>query len=79
MRYLQDEQPGAEFYLSPCRPYGQGADGYGRKIATRYVVRYAGRTRRVYCCCYSNAGTLYVIDRGDWLVVDSIPPLPATP
>ena len=86
--YLRDEQPAAEFYSAPCgywngaRP-GQGADGYGRKIATDYVVRYGGRTRRVYVCQISNAGTLYVIDRGEWLVVgdfempENPPPLPA--
>ena len=84
LRYLSDEQPGAVFYSAPCgrggwRP-GQGADGYGRKISTDFVVRYGGRTRRVYVCQISNAGTAYVIDRGEWLVVtdapNSPPPLP---
>lgn len=73
LRYLREEQPGAAFYAAPCavrgwRP-GQRADGYGRKISTDYVVRYGGRTRRVYVCQFSNAGTAYVIDRGEWLLV----------
>lgn len=48
---------------SECRSYGQGSDGYGRKIATRYMVRlnHRGPWRRVYCCCFSNVGSLYVI------------------
>lgn len=81
-RYIRDEKPDAEFYLAPIvghRP-GQGADGYGRKIATDYAVRYGGRTRRVYCCIFSNAGTYYVVDRCEWLVVadmpGDVPPLP---
>lgn len=89
LRYLRDERPGAEFYYAPCgyqngaRP-GQGAGGYGRKIATDYVARYGGRTRRIYVCCFSNSGTAYVLERGEWLIVDrcldfpaNTPPLPA--
>lgn len=71
LRYIRDEKPDAEFYLAPIvghRP-GQGADGYGRKISTDYAVRYGGRTRRVYCCIFSNAGSLYVVDRGGRLYV----------
>ena len=78
LRYLREEKPDAEFYSAPIvgRRPGQGADGYGRKIATDYAVRYGGRTRRVYVCQISNAGTAYVIDRGGWLVVDSVPDNP---
>lgn len=85
LRYLREEKPDAEFYSAPIvgRRPGQGADGYGRKIATDYAVRYGGRTRRVYCCQFSNAGTCYVVDRGEWLVVGDfdvpahVQPLPA--
>lgn len=82
LRYLRDVEPAAVFYRAPIdgRRPGQGADGYGRKIATDYAVRYGGRTRRVYCCVFSNAGTCYVVDRGAWLVVadmpDDVPALP---
>lgn len=38
------------------------ASGYGRRIPTQWVVQLPGsaRWRRVYVCCYSNAGTAYV-------------------
>lgn len=36
------------------------ATGYGSRIPTRYMVRFNGRWRRVYCRQYSNAGTLYI-------------------
>jgi len=39
---------------------GQTATGYGKKIPTRYMVRFKGRWRRVYCAIFSNSGTLYI-------------------
>ena len=36
------------------------ASGYGSRIPTRYMVKFNGRWRRVYCRCYSNNGTLYI-------------------
>lgn len=36
------------------------ATGYGRRIATRNMVKFNGKWRRVYCCVYSNSGTCYV-------------------
>lgn len=36
------------------------ATGYGRKIPTRYMVQHRGKWRRVYCCVFSNSGTLYI-------------------
>ena len=36
------------------------ATGYGSRIPTRYMVKFKGRWRRVYCRQYSNAGTLYI-------------------
>lgn len=52
------------------------SSGYGRRIPTRWMVRYNGRDRRVYACCYSNAATYYVDGprnadgtRGPWLIV----------
>jgi len=40
--------------------------GYGRKIPTGYRVQIEGSRRwyRVYCHCYSNIGTLYILPRG---------------
>lgn len=54
------------------------ASGYGRRIPTAYMVQIPGspRWRRVYCCCFSNAGTCYVDGprdatgkRGPWIVI----------
>jgi len=47
--------------------------GYGRKIPTATMVKLPGgkRWRRVYCCCWSNAGTCYVEADGgrSWIVI----------
>lgn len=46
------------------------ASGYGRRIPSTRMVRYLGRWRRVYVCCYSNSGTAYIEDKdGNWLVI----------
>lgn len=48
------------------------ASGYGRKIPTRMMVKIPGspRWRRVYCAIFSNIGTLYVLKRKDWIVIN---------
>lgn len=51
--------------------YGRTASGYGGKIPTSHMIRYAGRWRRVYVMCYSNSGTAYVIVNGANLVLDT--------
>jgi hypothetical protein len=38
----------------------QTASGYGERLATPYMVRVAGRWRRVYCYLISNSGTLFI-------------------
>jgi len=50
----------------PCAPHGQGANGYGSKIATSIMLRFTGdtRMRRVYCTCYSNNGSNWIIYKG---------------
>jgi hypothetical protein len=50
--------------------YGRSASGYGGKIPTRHMIRYAGKWRRVYVMCYSNSGTAYVIVNGTDTVLD---------
>lgn len=47
--------------------YGRGRDGYGTKIPMRYLVKLddgTGRERRVYCCCISNSGSIYLDIKG---------------
>jgi hypothetical protein len=46
------------------------ATGYGAKIPTFHMIRICNVWRRVYCCIYSNVGTLYVILGGSKIVVD---------
>jgi hypothetical protein len=53
-------------------PIFYSASGYGRKIPTNHMIQLADkRWRRVYLCQISNAGTAYVLERGEWLVVGS--------
>jgi hypothetical protein len=65
---IQDEAPRT----------GHTASGYGRRMATRYLVRLKGKWRRVYCCQISNAGTCYVEGARDatgkraWIIVDDV-------
>lgn len=48
------------------------ASGYGRKIPTTIMVQLPGspRSRRVYCCIFSNSGTCYVTRGKDWVTID---------
>ena len=36
------------------------ASGYGKRVPTSYMVKHNNRWKRVYCCIYSNSGTLYI-------------------
>ena len=55
-----------QLFDSPCRPYGQGVDGYGSKIATCRKLQFAGQSRayRVYAICYSNSASHYICRQG---------------
>lgn len=47
------------------------ASGYGDRIPTKWVVRWNGRWRRVYCYIHSNIGTLFIGKRlANGIVVD---------
>ena len=52
-----------------CRP-NPYAMGYGPKIPTHYRILYRGHWRRVYCACYGNSGSTYVIINGVDTIVD---------
>lgn len=45
------------------------ASGYGAKIPTRYCVKHGTRWKRVYCRIFSNVGTLYIIEKGERIIV----------
>lgn len=44
--------------------YGQTVTGYGAKIPTPVMIRYANRWRRVYVTRYGNAGSAFVVIGG---------------
>ena len=44
--------------------------GYGDKIPTRYKVKHNNRLKRVYCRIFSNSGNLYIMNKGDKVVID---------
>lgn len=46
------------------------ATGYGARIPTRYMVRFNGKLRRVYCRIYSNVGTCYIGKLSEQLIVN---------
>ena len=48
------------------------ACGYGARIPSAYMVRWAGRWRRVYIACYGNAGSAYIGPSGSWLATVDI-------
>lgn len=60
----------------PLNPY---PTGYGRKIPTRYWIRYENgrfdaraRWHRVYVMQYGNAGSAYILVRGKTMFLDSV-------
>ena len=42
----------------------QTTSGYGNKLTTPYKTEHNGRMYRVYCICWSNSGTLYILPKG---------------
>ena len=64
--YLGEVFPDFTAELRPFKgnPYaGRSRMGYGRKIPTDYAIRLGARWHRVYVCCFSNAGTAYIITK----------------
>jgi hypothetical protein len=43
---------------------GQSLTGYGKKIASRYIVRVGNRWYRVYITQISNAGSAWIMSKG---------------
>ena len=54
----------------------QTASGYGSKLTTPYKVEHNGRLYRVYCVCWSNSGTLYILPKGEPLYLAASATLP---
>lgn len=43
--------------------------GYGNKMPSGRWVFFAGRWRHIWCRCYSNVGTLYIVVKGQEVIV----------
>ena len=70
VKYLRDLHKSLEWKRSDVERRGmlqlapgQNDEGYGDKIHTDYMVKFDGAWHRVYCICWSNAGSLYVLVR----------------
>jgi hypothetical protein len=42
----------------------QTATGYGRKLTTTQKVNIGNRSYRVYCHCFSNVGSIFIVMQG---------------
>ena len=71
-----------KYSLSSLKEYGRVKEtecpksnskmGYGDKIPTQYMVFIDNKWRRVYCRIYSNIGTLYVLIKGERVIIDQL-------
>jgi hypothetical protein len=73
-KYLSESDIVAARVSEPAVLRGQSRSGYGGKIPTGWLVRLAStkREHRVYMMQWSNAGTAYVLVRGERLLLGSI-------
>ena len=53
-----------------CPKSNSKTGGYGDKIPTKYMVFIDNKWRRAYCRQYSNIGTLYVLIKGEQVIID---------
>ena len=63
VEYLSEIFPSFTAIKSPFAGHpwsGRDQQGYGRKIPTDWKIQINSRLYRVYCCCFSNAGTCYI-------------------
>lgn len=68
-----EEEGRVKVNLLPWQAAGKSytASGYGSRIPTSRMVKVGKRWHRVYCICWSNAGTCYIIEKGRRVVVAS--------
>ena len=71
IRYIEPDESAFIDKPLPWQERGRQytATGYGRKIPTERMIRFAGKLRRVYCCIFSNVGTCYIVDKDGWIIV----------
>ena len=51
---------------------GQNQYGYGAKISTKYKVKINNIWRRVYCSCFSNVCSFWVIIKNEKKYIDDL-------
>ncbi len=51
------------------RGLSQTASGYGRKLTTPHKINFNGKLYRIYCTCFSNAGSCWFTVKGRKLFV----------
>jgi hypothetical protein len=48
----------------------QTSSGYGGNLKTEYMMYYGHRLHRIYYCCYSNSGTLFIKTKTGDIIID---------
>ena len=48
----------------------QTASGYGRKLTMREKISFEGKEYRLYCTCFSNAGSVWFVSKGRKIFVN---------
>src|SRR4051812_22891489 len=59
---------------TPAPDYGRTQSGYGSKIPTRRELQIKNRWHRVYTIQYSNAGSAFVVVKGQRIYLGSFDP-----
>ena len=59
---------------SSAAPVNRNASGYGSKIPSTWELRIGSRWHRVYVIQWSNAGSAYVVQRGERLFLGAYAP-----
>jgi len=50
----------------------QTSSGYGRKLSTRWKIKIGNRLHRIYCHCFSNSGSLYIVQSSRKITINLI-------
>jgi hypothetical protein len=48
--------------------------GYGTRKPSQWMLKINSRWHRVYICQFSNAGTSYILIKGNWVLLGSFDP-----
>jgi hypothetical protein len=51
----------------------QTSSGYGAKLTTTKMLKVNNKLHRVYCACYGNSGSCYIIKNGSKLYLHDYP------